>query len=91
MRDAILAWVGDYLVNAAQGDLRYEPGKKALTAHVPINVVFHASNPTQASIASAEDWVEKRVQTLVPAAKIKDRLSKRAARRARGRARNYLN
>jgi predicted metal-dependent hydrolase len=78
-------------VITGQNRIQYSESSRKLTAHVPENLVFTPKSEVRQQLANAEDWVEKRLQTVLPGVKIRDRLSKRASRRHRGRARNYLN
>jgi hypothetical protein len=76
---------------AGENRIKYSESSRKLTAHVPEKIVFTPKSDVRQQLANAEEWVEKRLQTVLPGAKIRDRLSKRASRRHRGRARNYLN
>jgi hypothetical protein len=90
--DALEGAIFAYIASQQFGDrLKYSETSRKLTAHVPEGIVFTAKSDVRQQLANAEEWVEKRLQTILPGAKIRDRLSKRASRRHRGRARNYLN
>jgi hypothetical protein len=87
LQSAIYAYVAAEL--AGQDRIQYSEASRKLTAYVPD--VSNPESDVRQQLANAEEWVEKRLQTVLPGAKIRDRLSKRASRRHRGRARNYLN
>jgi hypothetical protein len=76
---------------AGEPRIQYSESSRKLTAHVPDQLGSTSELDVRQQLANAEEWVEKRLQTVLPGAKIRDRLSKRASRRHRGRARNYLN
>lgn len=85
------AWVGENFADLVSLPTALRVKNLVLTSHVPVSVVFHSSNPTAVDIKSAEDWTEKEIKKVIPAAVIRERLSKRASRRQRGRRKNYLN
>jgi hypothetical protein len=88
LRDAFLAFV---MPNLEGPRLKYSDSSRSLTAHVPEKVVFTPKSDVIQQLANAEKWVETTVQAVIPQAKIKKPLSKRASRRHRGRSKRYLN
>jgi hypothetical protein len=92
-REELQSLLYSYVATVLNGQdrIQYSESSRKLTSHVPEGIVFTPKSEVRQQLANAEEWVEKRLQTVLPGAKIRDRLSKRASRRHRGRARNYLN
>lgn len=89
LQDEILKFIE--MVLPADPRVRYSEARRKIIAHVPEGVVFTPGTEVPQEIANAEDWLETRIQQVLPGSRIRDRLSKRASRRHRGRSKKYLN